>query len=254
MAFPEQDGPGFGFPGLHDTSEQESPLFLRIIQRLLPDAAAWRIVVEKMLRRFFVGLANALAFPRSFIDGVYSDLFPSTTRELTAWEQQFGLIAGTTDESRRLQISGAWAATGGQSPRYLQDVMQQAGFPIYIHEWWESGPPWVARDPRLHTNIPLLSTTQCGEPLALCGEPEAYCNDFLSNDPSYLVNKTLWNVAPPPVPSDPSKWPYFLYWGAETFPNHASIDASRRAEFESLLLRICPSQQWLVELIDWVEP
>ena len=35
-------------------------LFFRIFQHLLPTGKAWRVVVDKALRRFFIGLAAPL--------------------------------------------------------------------------------------------------------------------------------------------------------------------------------------------------
>jgi hypothetical protein len=220
--------------------------FFRQFQHLLPQAAAWRITVNKTLRRFFEGLAGTASDARDFVDGVYDQVFPDTTDELTQWENQFGLITATLEADRRANIAAAWQETGGQSPRYIQDTLQAAGFEVFVHEWWSSGPPYVARDPRDYTEQPLIGSTQCGEALALCGEPDAQCNRFLQNSPGYFVNLNWTDVAPPPVPDDPAFWPYFLYIGGETFPDPVFIDADRRDEFERLIQKIKPAQQWIV--------
>ena len=229
-------------------------MFLRIFKHLLPSGAAWRLTIEKTLRRFFEGLTGAPQDARDFVDDVHDDLYPSSTRELERWETQFALVGGTTEAIRRQQLDAAWKATGGQSPRYLQDIVQAAGFPLYVHEWWSSGPsPYIARDPRSYTEVPLIGTVQCGEPLALCGEPGAQCNAWLANDPHYLVNLNLTLRPPPPVPSDPATWPYFLYFGGVVFGDIVDLPVERRVELETLLLRICPTQQWIVLLVRWVE-
>lgn len=247
-------------------------LFFRIFQHLLPDAAAWRLTVTKTLRKFFEGLSGPPEDAREFVDLVFEDAFPATTRELAEWEKQFGLEANPVEATRRLNLAAEWAAGGGQSPSYIQGVLQTAGFALYVHEWWESGPPYVARDPRLYTRRPFIGSYQCtgydgaGDPLAdqpqctgysplglpLADQPQ--CNRFLANDPGYLVNKDLTPRAPPPVPDDPQYWPYFLYIGAETFPNLANVDNTRRAELERLLLKICPTQHWIVLLVTYVAP
>lgn len=233
-------------------------LFLRIFQHLLPNALAWRLVVQKTLRNWFEGLAGLPADIRAFADAAYEDLFPSTTRQLAEWERQFGLLAGTSDADRRAQIAGAWQATGGQSPRYLQDTVRAAGFDVYIHEWWDTGslPTVVARNPRTYTNDPVLGTNRCSgfasqRTCSAFPGDQARCNRFLANETHYLVNKNLTLNAPPPVPTDPDTWPYFLYWGGATFPDHATVPEERRAEFERLLLKLCPAQQWLVTLVDY---
>jgi hypothetical protein len=225
----------------------------RSLVHLLPRATAWRVTAEKKLRSFLEGIAGPYDDAREFVDDVYDDLHPERTRELALWERQHGLPGAGTEAQRRQALAAAWQATGGQSPSYLQSILQAAGFDVYVHEWWSSGPsPYVARDPRDYTNQPLVGTVQCGELEAQCGEPNAQCNRFLANEVYYLVNRNLTNVAPPPVPDDATKWPYFLYWGGETFPNPAPIPSARRAEFEELLLKICPAQQWLVTIVQYI--
>jgi hypothetical protein len=226
-------------------------LFLRIFQHLLPDGAAWRLLAEKKLRQLFEALAEVFASLRLFVDLVYEDRLPETTRELAEWERQFGLEGTGLEDARRLALAAEWKATGGQSPRYLQDLVQAAGFDVYIHEWWE--PPNVAprtvRNPRDYTSDPTYGTTQCGEVLAQCGEPAAQSNRFLANEPGYLVNDDLSRGAPPIIPDDPAVWPYFVYWGGATFGDFAVIDAARRAEFERLLLKVCPDHLWIVTMV-----
>lgn len=53
------------------------------------------------------------------------------------------------------------------------------------------------------------------------------------------------------IPNDPSKFPYFLYIGGQTFPNQATVPTSRRDEFEDLCLKICPNEQWLGILVNY---
>jgi len=244
-----------------------SSLFFRIISHLLPSGAAFSVTVNKTLRRFFLGLSEQPAETKEFIDLVYLDLFPETTRELNEWERQFGLpLTDMTSDpavvNGRLLLSAEWKATGGQSPSYLQGVLQAAGFDVFVHEWWSSGPPYVARDPRDYTDNPLIGSWQCtgfdggGLPLptqpqcsALASQPQ--CNRWLANDTHYLVNLDLTRRAPPPVPDDPAKWPYFVYVGGETFPDFATVDITRRAEFERLLLKLRPTHNWIVTLIDY---
>lgn len=240
-----------------------NPLFFRIFQHLLPRTQTWRLTISKTLRSFFQGLTGAPSDAVAYIDAVYEDAFPGTTRELAEWEAQFGLVANPDDAIRRLNLAAAWAAGGGQSPSYIQGVLQSAGFDLYVYEWWSSGPPYVARDPRLYTTQPLIGSVQCtaagtgGQPVCtgagIGGQPQ--CNRFLANDPHYLVNKDLTNNAPPPVPprdADSIYWPYFLYVGSAIFPVRATIDGSRRQELETLLLKICPTHEWIVTLIDYV--
>jgi hypothetical protein len=229
-------------------------LFFRVYQHLLPRAVAWSTTkTTKTLRKLFEGLSGAPTDARAYIDDVHADLFPATTRALAAWEQQWGLSSDGTEAARRLQLAAAWRAQGGQSPRYLQDVVQAAGFPLFIHEWWwpPNEAPRTPRNPLDYTNQPLIGSIQCGEPMALCGEPEAQANRWLVNEIYYLVNSNLTPEAPPPVPDDPSLWPYFIYWAGETFADHVAIPATRRAELERLILKLTPAHCWNVLLVDW---
>lgn len=229
-------------------------LFLRQLQHLLPRGRAWQItLVTKTLRKYMQGIAAWNESARDFMELAFDDFWSESTRELSEWENQLGLTPASTELARRQQISGARKATGGQSPRYLQDVVQAAGFPLYIHDWWYYvGPDRFTRNPRDYTDDPLIGTTQCGESLAQCGERDAVCNGFLANFTGYIVNIDLTQSAPPPVPFDPLRWPYFVYWSGATFGDVVDIPAERRAELERLLRRICPSHQWIVTRVNYV--
>ncbi len=83
----------------------------------------------------------------------------------------------------------------------------------------------------------------CGEALAEAGEESAICGNYFTfkdEQKNYIV------------PSDPEKWPYFLYIGAQDYGDLARVDPKRRDEFEALCLKICPAQQWLGVLVEYV--
>lgn len=241
--------------------------FLEIFQHLLPDARAWRLTVAKTLRSFFEGLTGAPSDFQNFIDLVWWDIFPDTTRELATWEEQFGIWVNAADSesTRRQNLAAAWQAQGGQSPSYIQGVLQTAGFDVYVHEWWSSTDPWVARDPLDYTVQPLIGTARCS---AYASQPRCRprewdngdpadqwrCNDTLNNDPHYLVNENLTGKAPPPIPEDEDYWPYFIYIGPETLTEEGvvQIDANREVEFKRRLLELCPTQHWIVYKVDFV--
>lgn len=231
-------------------------LFLRIYTHLLPTGAAWRLGFQKQITKFFDGLTGLPSDARAYADAVYQDLFPSTTRELESWEREFGLEPNGSEATRRLALAAAWASGGGQSPAYIESVLQTAGFNLFVHEWWSSGPPYVARDPRTYTTHPKIGTWQCSTflsgPRCSSFSTKPRCNAFLANEPGYIVNKDLTRRPPPPVPDDASKFPFFIYIGAATFPTHATVDATRRDELERLILKIRPAQQWVVMLVNYV--
>lgn len=237
--------------------------FFEVFTHLLPNARAWRLTIEKQLREYFEGLTGLPADVKVFADDVYEDLFPQTTRELDLWENQFGL-PGTvlTEQERRDRLDATWAALGGQDPRYIQDTLQGAGFDVYVHEWWDTSTPPVPgtkinptpRDPTAilvdpATGYPLVNKIFEAVPsLAVDGAP-------LMQDGDPLAMDGLGGGYRPKVytvPTDQTKWPYFLYIGGATFPNHATVSADRRNEFETLCLKICPTEQWLGILVDYV--
>lgn len=237
--------------------------FLQTFQHLLPRARAWRITVDKTLRQFFEGLSEQPAAIRTWLDLIWWDIFPDTTREIAEFEAQFGLVpnVGDSDETRTDRIAAAWAAQGGQDPSYIQTILQAAGFTdLYVHDFWSSALPYVPLDPRDYTEQPLIGTTQCS---ALASQPQCsakgsgsdglplvqwQCNDFLANEIHYLVNHNLTRRAPPRVPDDPRKWPLFVYIGPEVLDTATLvyIPNEQRQELERLALKLCPTEKWIV--------
>ena len=269
-------------------------MFFRIFQHLLPNARAWRIVIDKLLRKFFEGLASGVGDVfKIFFDKIWLDIDPATTREITAWETQFGLPTTLTDEQdRRDRLSAIWKATGGQSPRYLQDTLQAAGFDVYIHEWWVPGSePAIgvigaatARIPFTYLNdgsVDLQYESNDGGAdmqdgdiaLAMDGaalQPTGYplVNKVFIFNPDFLGDGSdqmmdggqdgqdgditfIYTLKKYIIPADITKYPFFLYIGGQTFPNHATVDSSRKNEFETLCMKICPAQQWLGILVNY---
>lgn len=177
-------------------------MFFKILQHLLPNARAWNLTVDKKLRQFFEGLSPLGDAVRAFFDLIIYDIDPSKTRELSAWEDQFGLRSSgiLTEAERRARLDAAWKAIGGQDPKYIQDTLRSAGFDVYVHEWWVPGTePAVnahatatVRNPltwlrRGYTS--LIYSTECGEPLAQCGEPIMKCGESPNPRGYPLANK-----------------------------------------------------------------
>ena len=243
-------------------------MWLRILQHLLPTSVAWTIVIEKLLRRFFAAMASIPTNVETFVDSVFADIDPQRTRELDAWERQFGLDpAGLTEQERRTRYDGAWKATGGQSPNYIQSVLQNAGFNVFVHEWFEPVPGRpgggsVNNDVTPVARIPSVYLSgadpnylgQDGEADMQDGEVAAQDGNQ-TNPPGYLlVNKIVDNNGDPveyAVPVLPAQFPYVLYVGGETFPDVASVPINRREEFENLCLKICPTEQWIGVLVSY---
>lgn len=261
--------------------------FLNIYKHLLPRANAWLLTTQKRLREFFVGLSfQAL---KVFYDLFWLDIFPQTTRDLQKWEDHFGLgDYNLNDQQRRDRLDLRWKEQGGQDPRYIEDTLRAAGFDVYVHEWWVPGTEpavgqagcAIARNPTELLQSDIVLDIECGSEFAECGDESAECGGVLEPSGYLLVNEpSVFSTAPIvacgdteaecgaddaecgfevvtlPVDNhltlDQSKWPYFLYIGAENFPELATIDIDRRKEFETLCLRIRPLQQWLGMLVTY---
>jgi hypothetical protein len=233
-------------------------LYLRQFQHLLPRSRAWTLTIDKMLRRFFLGLGEgATAAARAVIDSVWAQLMPDTTDELVEWEFEHGLSGIGTDPERRTALAAAWQATGGQSPRYLQDTLQAAGFPVYYHGWRETG--GTVRDPRSYTVQPLYGTVVCdsvtstqpqcrGDDRRTTGQSQ--CNAFLTNDPKYIVNLPVDYGGPPPIPATESSWRRFVYFGGATFGTNATVPTHMLPELKRLARKLCPAHLWIVFLTE----
>ena len=232
-------------------------MWLNIFKHLLPNARAWRITVDKTLRQFFQGLTGIGADTKTFYDDIYNDLDPQKTRELSAWEVQFGLQdTGLNEQARRDRLDAAWKEKGGQDPRYIQDTLQAAGFDVYVHEWWE---PSVEHPtggsvngdvtPTARNPFDYLDDGTGGLPfLMFDGGADAQDADSDSQDGGIVTISSQKQYV---IPADPTKYPYFLYIGGATFPTQSQVSESRRDEFEDLCLKICPTEQWLGILVNY---
>lgn len=257
-------------------------IFLNIFKHLLPNAKAWQITIDKKLRQFFEGLASGLDDFKIFFDEIWLDIFPSTTRQLDQWDAQFGLPANAnlTDQDRRDRLTASWRALGGQSPSYIQNTLRDNGFDVYIHEWWEEvnatpnlavcgqinalcgvdnitcstaipSDTIIVRNPfSVLGNVAQVPSVDCGESFAECGEPLAECGNSFLQVGFLLVNK-IEGVSYL-IPNNIDDWKFILYIGGVNFGDIAQIPASRQNEFEALCLRICPAQQWLGLIVEYI--
>lgn len=260
-------------------------LFLRIYKHVLPTGHALRITIDKQLRQFFDGLTDVWEDVKLFFDGVWNDLRALETTKKDQWEEQLGLLnSGLTTQQRCERILAAKRAKGGQSPSYIQQTLQSYGFDVSIHEWWIPGTdPPVARDPLAVLDdgtSPVVNIMADGHDNAADGHDDAFDGHTTTKLGYPLVN--IISVAVPGdmcdgniemvdgglnaadgvtvvgfkrrqyiVSSDPDTFPFYLYIGGETFPEIASVPASRRDEFEALCLKICPTEQWLGILVEY---
>ena len=238
-------------------------MYLNIFKHLLPRAKAWSITQGKRLREFFEGLSGIAPDFKEYIDDIWLDIFPQTTRELDKWDNQFylGSFSGT-EQQRRDRLAAAWQALGDQDPKYIQDTLQANGFDVYIHEWWTPATapqvPAVTPVPRDPTTAVVGSSYMLVniiiEPvyqdIAVAGEALMQAGESVALAGNQVVASYGRKVYP--VPTDPLEWPFVLYFGGSTFPNQATVPVARKDELERLVLKLCPAQQWLGMLINYV--
>ncbi len=243
-----------------------------VFKHLLPRGRAWSITATKNLRALFQGLADGMADAQAFIDGVFGDIDPKTTRQLDLWDNQFALpLSFLTDAQRRVRLDGVWKATGGQSPQYLQDVLQAAGFEVFTYDWWEpiGGRPGggsvsndvtpTAINPFTYLNNGTMAAYPMCDGAATALEKGVEAFDGNTNVlPGYALVNRIWadhtgvGLKVYTIPLDTTKYPFFMYIGGATFPNTAAVPESRRTEFETLCLKYCPRHLWLGMLITYV--
>ncbi len=262
---------------------------LDTFKHLLPRARAWQITVEKQLRQFFEGLVDAPSDVQDYQDGVWADYRPADTTKLDQWEDQFGMLpTDASEQDRRDRLAAAWKALGGQSPRYLQDQIQAAGFNVFLYESFfrvagqcEHRMPWLFLDDGRFPDYivangvmgepsfqmgeatalmagffnfgPILSIVQMGEPPVQMGEPDVLLGNFrrlgeLLTDP-LPVGATI------PIEGDEDDWPFVIYWGGPSVlgqPTTAIVPKDREQEFKTLILKLSPAQQWHGLIIDFL--
>jgi hypothetical protein len=257
-----------------------------VIRHLLPRARAWTVTVDKQLRQFIQGLAAGLESdgvfvgPKDFVDNVYLDLFPDTTRYLSDWESQFGITytENLTEAQRRSRLAGVWSETGGQSPSYIQNALQARGFDVYVHDWWQMldmSDVGVMGD-----GSEMGDGTMMGVEISTL-EPRDP-NDVLTDNTKLLTNR-LQIILPNQVmvgrvgnrvgvsgievgaingslaveqyvdiPTDSDYWYYMMYIGGENYGDVAQIPAERQKEFEEAVLKLRPTQLWVGLIVEYI--
>jgi hypothetical protein len=258
--------------------------FFKVIKLLAPKSRAFWMFVEKKLTNFFSGFTAVPDDFREYLHQIWFDVFPSTTRELEKWGEQFGVQFFPQNESDQIMvIDTEWKSKGGQSAYYIQAQLQNAGFNVQVHE---NNPP-VDPDIFLSSNFVMVA----GGPNAYAGRSDAYAGrtggellvngPILTNVPSYL------SIAGNPncccgnaiaycgyfqkmntydkiysITDDPTYWPFFFFIGGDatrdpvtnelTNIENANVPFNREKEFKNLILKLKPSQTWVGLLNSYV--
>ena len=235
------------------------------IVKLLPRAKMWDTTYERNLTHTLRGFGESLDDSDSYFSSILLDLIPRHTRQLEAWERQWGLpSAGLTRDERVARLEAAWSTTGAQGPEYLQNALVTAGFDVQVHHGWQITSWGVPQyyDPRDYllpsydgwaTDGHLLGALRfktqqagligAGEPYAQAGEPRAQAGYFDGFITSSVRVKYVGGE---------EKHPYYVYVGGDTVPDVVEIPLARRTEFETLIRKLFPSNTWIVLRVRYI--
>jgi len=257
--------------------------FFKIIKLLLPKNRNFIIYLEKQLSQFFKALTSIPSDFKNYLENIFFDIFPSTTRFLDLWKDEFGFSDFPPFTSQKREaIDGEWKSIGGQGKDYIQQVLRDAGFDVYVHE---NIPPV---DPDLFlSSVPIMV---CGGFNAYCGRSDAFAGktggDLLVNGPIYTNEVSILSVAGEEnmvcgniyakcryfesmkltdktyfIPNNSDYWGFFFFIGgpATRNINHeletidtAFIPAERKEEFKKLILKLKPAQTWVGLIVSYV--
>lgn len=230
--------------------------YFELIKKLLPKSKLWKLIDTKYLNKLFRALTSLFDDVRKYIDSIYLDLFPDTTRSLELWEKQYGIInSNAREEIRRNAIAMRWKDKGGQSAYYLQSILQGNEFDVFVYEnnpitdpnlfmSDDSETDWVLTNgfiPRV-TNIKDL-LVECGDEWS-CGDDRAVCGYF----EGYIeIDSDDY------IPKNPAYYPFIFFIGGKVERDAsgkiinmqpALIPANRIEYFRRLILSIKPAGSW----------
>lgn len=223
-----------------------------IFQSLLPNGQPFLLSSGKNITKLFDAISGVFSDAKKEIDKTELDLYPQTTRFLDEFERQFGLTPGNlTTQQRRDRLAAEWAVFDGQSPYFIQKIIQAYGFDVYAYDWWDDNSTQgnvIVKNPFSYiadSKNPSSPLTGCGIDNMVCGNKYAYCGRRSSANGYLLVNKDReYNI-----PTDKKYWSSIIYFGGKNWGDLATIPFSRKEEFEDLLLRICPTEKWIGVLV-----
>jgi len=150
---------------------------------------------------------------------------------------------------------GVLAAATARNPfTYLNDGVQAVNYVSADgNPLMQDGGP-SAQDGRTSTptGYPLVNKLLIFDPVFIGdGAPAVQDGNLSAQDGGSVSSNGNYKLKEYVLPTDVVTFPYYLYIGGVTFPNHAVIPSSRKNEFETLCLKICPAQLWLGILVDY---
>jgi len=247
---------------------------------LLPSGSAFKLTFNSQIRKLF----KVLGLPADQVENESTNIFfdadPQNTRCLDEWDEQFAIFGPTaTEQDRRDRVDAAWKETGGQSPGYIQGLLQSAGFDVYVHEaaeYFGAGDRVVGGSGKSCTptacKLGDIGIVGAGnivgggyERLRVIKDPRPFVGGavHIVGDTSIVGSGNIVGATqgillindlvetPPAALDDPDTWPYVWYIGAETFGDFANVSNERQDEFIRLIQKVRPRHTWIVLFINF---
>jgi hypothetical protein len=256
-----------------------------LLSTLLPDGEIWRVAEGRGFDKLLDGMGENEDRSRQFLEDLANIRDPLRTPILSDLEKEYGIKTNEniSEADRRAQLSGIiYARAANGSRDFLQDKLQQAGFPLYVYD---NAP---AVDPG--SLIYGLSQMYCGDTLAQCGEPLAQCAQFSGellvngNIFDYKIDYTMQcgellaqcgeasatageysGVSFTPIqyeiPSNPQYWSFIFFVGGAVTRggsgeiisiDFVNIPIQNRNIMYQLILKYKPIHSWAALAVNWV--
>jgi len=251
-----------------------SERFVTVLKRLGPKGRLFRIFFGSEFEKFYKAAACAPERVAQWNEKVRDAGIPGRIPEeaLDDWEEFLNLPKkpGLTVAQRNARILGKYNQPGGQGPGYIQDVLQQAGFPLYVYENRRDQAKTYTSNLGSFTlgSASIGAYTDRIDPRTLNGRlyagPARYTNtkDYT---PSTLgtntlggfslgeFSRTLIEEVEYIIGADSSKYIYFFFLaGPNGIYDFVDIPAEREDDLERLIYEIKPAEAWCIAQINLV--
>jgi hypothetical protein len=215
--------------------------FVKVFDRLLPRSKVWNLVFDRPLRQFFQGLASLPLAIYDHAASIFLDNFPNSAARRNDMSIQFGFPYLLTQST----LEAEFKQTGGQTPKYFQDMLHAAGFPdCFVHEW----------------PVPNTDPVEARDPIALVSTSQVLVNDIGHIEPDYLFqfgdedsqfeagggvyfggySGYMQLDKAYPCPDIESEYPNYFYVCGATWPDFATIPYGTMRRLKKLIYKLKP--------------
>lgn len=225
------------------------------ITHLLPKSFLWKSSASVL--RIFTGVQDWFDDAREKFDFGLLENRPSTTSDVFERLVKAGIslrfLSGISEADARSLLTTIEPRSTGQAAARLEEILQSAGFDVYVYEWFEpgTGPTWAERNPVPYLSVALAGLMHCDDSDATCDSSIAYCDDWLVSGGNWLTNQSL--IPRAKTPPQPTSYHGLFYVCGPTFGEIALIDPEKRELLEYLILRYKRATQWAVLIVDYGE-